>query len=443
VPFDAAHDETAEVVGAGTTDIIHDQSIFFSEMRLSGRYGISDALSVELMLPVRYIDVGIVYRDQATRQPVELADPDIHHRNETLTGLVDPWLVGGYWWKRDSLRLTFKLGTTLPLGHTEEDPFALGDMDLEHQHLQFGTGIFAPVVGVDARYDFPSWTLFGYGLTVQHLYESGKNYQPGDRYITGVDALSRFGTEKWTFRVGTAFQAETAERWGGVRRTDEGNQGRVDLLASAGLIWQFSERFAATADVQVPVYNRVTGGQLDYPAITQLGIVARFDIAGGHDHGHDHEHGHDHDEEGHEDEHEHEDEHGHDDGHEHGAETRLPAMWDGVDMVELTQTGEAVALEPVAGKVTVFDFWATWCEPCKKLDPLLADLARRYPGKLAIRKINVIDWDSAATAKYLNPGGFNLPHIKVYGTLGKRVFEKSSDPKEMADMVEKLLIDSP
>ena len=31
---------------------------------------------------------------------------------------------------------------TLPLGRTVEDPFALGDMGLPHEHSQFGTGTF-------------------------------------------------------------------------------------------------------------------------------------------------------------------------------------------------------------------------------------------------------------------------------------------------------------
>jgi peroxiredoxin len=35
-------------------------------------------------------------------------------------------------------------------------------------------------------------------------------------------------------------------------------------------------------------------------------------------------------------------------------------------------------VQPNAGKVLIVDFWATWCEPCKKSFPKLEDLYVRY-----------------------------------------------------------------
>ncbi len=35
------------------------------------------------------------------------------------------------------------------------------------------------------------------------------------------------------------------------------------------------------------------------------------------------------------------------------------------------------------------DFWAEWCEPCKRIEPILHDLAEQYEGKLRIAKVNV------------------------------------------------------
>jgi len=39
--------------------------------------------------------------------------------------------------------------------------------------------------------------------------------------------------------------------------------------------------------------------------------------------------------------------------------------------------GKPVRLSAFRGKVVLLDFWASWCEPCKRELPLLGDLARR------------------------------------------------------------------
>jgi thioredoxin 1 len=35
------------------------------------------------------------------------------------------------------------------------------------------------------------------------------------------------------------------------------------------------------------------------------------------------------------------------------------------------------------------DFWATWCQPCKAIAPVVDDLAARYKGKLKVAKMDV------------------------------------------------------
>jgi thiol-disulfide isomerase/thioredoxin len=43
-----------------------------------------------------------------------------------------------------------------------------------------------------------------------------------------------------------------------------------------------------------------------------------------------------------------------------------------------TVEGETVALSEWRGKVVVLDFWANWCGPCRKLEPIFDQLAREY-----------------------------------------------------------------
>jgi len=92
------------------------------------------------------------------------------------------------------------------------------------------------------------------------------------------------------------------------------------------------------------------------------------------------------------------------------------------DVSEIAREGEDLAkLEPhlVQGKITVFDFYAAWCPPCRKVDEhLYPTLARR--ADIALRKVNVGSWDSPVAERWLGNVA-ELPYLIIFDKRGRRV----------------------
>lgn len=64
--------------------------------------------------------------------------------------------------------------------------------------------------------------------------------------------------------------------------------------------------------------------------------------------------------------------------------SELPNVFDAV-----TETFEAEVLQKSLQTPVLVDFWATWCEPCKTLGPLLEKLAGEYNGAFQLAKVDV------------------------------------------------------
>lgn len=70
-----------------------------------------------------------------------------------------------------------------------------------------------------------------------------------------------------------------------------------------------------------------------------------------------------------------------------------PAAAEAAHGAELIITSEAQFAEKVEGAqgVVLVDFWATWCPPCKIMNPILAGLATSHAGRMTVAKVDVDD----------------------------------------------------
>jgi len=87
--------------------------------------------------------------------------------------------------------------------------------------------------------------------------------------------------------------------------------------------------------------------------------------------------------------------------------------------VEVISHGAAVDISQhlALGNVTVVDFYADWCGPCRQLSPSLEQMARTDP-EIALRKIDIVDWKTAVVRQY---NIHSIPQVNVYNRGGRLV----------------------
>ena len=69
------------------------------------------------------------------------------------------------------------------------------------------------------------------------------------------------------------------------------------------------------------------------------------------------------------------------------------------------------------GNVTVIDFYADWCGPCRRLSPSLEQMARSDP-EIALRKIDIVNWKTAVVQQF---NIHSVPQVNVYDRSGRLV----------------------
>ncbi len=86
----------------------------------------------------------------------------------------------------------------------------------------------------------------------------------------------------------------------------------------------------------------------------------------------------------------------------------------------------------VPGMVTVVDFYADWCGPCRRIAPALDAMTANDP-EVVLRKVNIGNWGSPVTRRY---NISSVPNIRVFDRKGRLVAPPSSNPEAIRRTIE-------
>jgi thioredoxin 1 len=87
---------------------------------------------------------------------------------------------------------------------------------------------------------------------------------------------------------------------------------------------------------------------------------------------------------------------------------------------ELELTGSNFEQEVLkSAQPVLVDFWAEWCGPCRMMNPIIAEIASAYAGKVKVGKVNV-DQNAELSSQY---GIQGIPALLIFknGEVAKQI----------------------
>lgn len=208
--------------------------------------------NIEFVEPVSDYDSTAILRNR-----------DLHHRNETYKGFSDAKFLIAH--RLTNLtgqkdRMDIAIGTSFPLGSTEENPLEAGEDGEEHLHIQFGTGTFNPLLELHylaAVNDKVSLSIFT--INKFPFYENKKFYRAPLETTSGV-GLS-YTISKWLILRGNFAQLYMSHAyWDG---TKDPNSGLFALNGMLGATLNLKNGLLISPMFRYPIYQHTLTSEGD------------------------------------------------------------------------------------------------------------------------------------------------------------------------------------
>lgn len=245
----------------------HKVNLDFIRTELALEYTVATNWTVWLRIPydVKMQTASVAFVDPVTEYEKEaiLRNRDIHHRTENYTGFSDLRLLAArrfIGFLSPKGRLDLALGSSLPVGKTEENPLVLGREGKKHLHIQFGTGTFDPLlelhyaIGISNRLSFAFYTM-----NKISLYQNSKSYRGPFETTTGFSfgyKATRWLTPRLTF----ANFSQSRAKWDGEK---DPNSGLVSWNLTGNLTFRFKKGLTITPGYRYPVAQQALSGEGD------------------------------------------------------------------------------------------------------------------------------------------------------------------------------------
>lgn len=269
--FEGGHPASKGLNTAGMVvtvpEFSHVVSLDYHRFEVEIRYFFADHWAAWLRVPyeIKNQSVRIVLPESSTalERAAMLRNGQIHHRNQVYSNVSDLNLLVAHQklnWLSDGDFMVLAIGSTVPTGSTEENPFLLADLGVEHLHLQFGTGTIDPLLEFSYIRPVGSNMFFGTYVAGRFpFYANSKGYRGPLEFTAALNGRYRVSGRMSLKARGILF-LQGYGQWSGVRDINSGLVSAGGLLGASFIL---GSGISVGTDLRLPIHQKTLSGSGD------------------------------------------------------------------------------------------------------------------------------------------------------------------------------------